>query len=469
MTRADPHCLRLERRVAAFVAEHEVLRPAERVLLMLSGGPDSMALFAIVAAVDRRLALGLGFTAAHVDYRARGRESDRDREIVERACAAAGVPLHVLRLEEQLKGGSFQARAREVRYRHAREVMRREAASVIVTGHNRDDQAETVLYRLAKYASPRGLAGMRPRDGYLARPLLCLGAAEVRSYCRAAGVAFGEDASNATAAYARNVLRLEVVPRLEALNPRLTETLAAAALQAAAEADVLAEVVRDARRRAAADPGPRELAAVDVAALVAEPPAVRALVLHDLVAEALGEGVLVERRVVEALLALAARPGGGRTHLGRDLEAAREGGLLVVRLAPPPHACAPVAIDGAELTASGEGVRLPFCGRHVGVALRPGAVFDRAAARSGAGYAGLAAAPARVVVRHPRRGERFAPAGLGRETTLARFLTAAACVAGRPPVRRRARRGRRRRLGRLCCPRRRARREGCAALRRGRK
>lgn len=423
--RADPFCLRLERRVAAFVAAHEVLRPGERAVLMLSGGADSMALAALLPAVGRRLGLGLGLSAVHVDYRARGAESDRDREIVERACAAAGVPFHVLRLPEPITGGAFQARAREVRYRHAREVARRQGASVVVTGHNRDDQAETVLYRLAKYASPRGLAGMRPREGDVARPLLCLGAAETRAYCRAAGVAFGEDASNAEAVYARNLLRLEVLPRLGALNPRLAETLAASALQAAAEADVLAAAGRDARRRVAADPGPRALAAVDAAALLREPPALRALVLHDLVAEALGEGALVERRAVEALLALAARPGGGRADLGRGLQAAREGGLLVVRAAPPPHSCAPVAVLGGDIAAASGGLRIPFCGRLVRLELRPGAVFNGAAARSGEGYAGLPAAPSRVVLRHPQRAERFAPGGLGRETTLARFLGAA--------------------------------------------
>ncbi len=257
MTRTDPLCFRLERRVGVFVAEHHVLHPAERAVLMLSGGPDSMALFAIVAALERRLGLGLELLAVHVDYRARGAQSDRDRELVEGACAAAGVPLHVRRLEHPLRGAGFQARARDLRYRYAREVAAREGASAIVTGHNRDDQAETVLYRLAKYASPRGLAGMRPRDGDVARPLLCAGAAELRAYCAAAAIAFGDDASNASAAYARNVLRHEVMPRLEVLNPRLAETLAAAALQAAAEGDVLAAAVAQARRRVAVDPAPR--------------------------------------------------------------------------------------------------------------------------------------------------------------------------------------------------------------------
>ena len=174
-----------------------------------------------------------------MDYGLRGADSDRDRLIVERACAAAGLPLHVERLRGSLAGRDFQARARAQRYGRARELAAEHGYDVIVTAHNRDDQAETVVYRLAKYASPRGLAGMRPRDGDLARPLLGAGAAELREYCRAAGIDYGEDATNSEPRYARNLLRLEVLPLLEALNPRLAETLAAGAEQAAAEAEVL--------------------------------------------------------------------------------------------------------------------------------------------------------------------------------------------------------------------------------------
>src|SRR5665647_3044151 len=119
---------------------------------------------------------------------ARGADSDRDREIVARGCAAAGVPLHVARLGRRLSGAGFQARARARRYERAGELAAARGCDVVATAHNRDDQAETVLYRLTKYASPRGLAGMRPREPPLARALLCLGAAEIREYCRRRGI-----------------------------------------------------------------------------------------------------------------------------------------------------------------------------------------------------------------------------------------------------------------------------------------
>jgi tRNA(Ile)-lysidine synthase len=427
VTRLPAACLRLQRRTADAVASDGTLRSGEHALLLLSGGADSMALLSLTQAADQHLRLGLSFDALHVDYGLRGADSDRDREIVERACRAAGVPLHVERLHGRLAGPDFQARARSQRYGLARALAAERGCDVIVTAHNRDDQAETVLYRLVKYASPRGLAGMRTRDGDLARPLLPAGAAELREYCRAAAIEYGDDASNAEPVYARNILRLEVLPRLEQLNPRVVETLAAAAEQAAAEADVLATAAAEARRRVELRADPGELAAVDLAALAAEPAAVRALVLHELLRRAMGGDVLVERRLVRALERLAARADdAGRVSLGRGLEAVRGRGALRIRAAGEAHLCRPADLEGEALaTAGGAGLTAAFCGGVWRVRLLPGAVFDRETAPAGAAFIGLDAAPGRVTLRHPRRAERFEPLGLGHETTVARHLAAA--------------------------------------------
>ena len=424
MTGADAAGFRLERRVASFVAREGVLRPGEHALLMLSGGADSMALLALLPVVDARLGLRLNLSALHVDYAARGADSDRDREIVVRGCEEAGVPLHVVRLARRLSGAGFQARARALRYERARALAAAHGCDVIVTAHNRDDQAETVLYRLTKYASPRGLVGMRPRDSGLARPLLCLGAAEIRAYCRARGSEYGEDVTNARPVYARNALRLEVLPALARLNPRVAETLADTAAMAAAEAVVLAAATAAAAARATRPLMPGDLAALDIAALFAEAPALRALVLHDAARDALGGEALVERRVVEALLAVCARrDDAGRASVGRGLEAVRAGGVLRLRRRETAHVCAPVSVDGAALAAAGgEGVALVVCGRAFRALLLDGAVLVRDPARA---CVGLPGAPRRLTLRHPRRGERFAPLGLGVETTLARFLAGA--------------------------------------------
>ena len=423
MERPDAAGFRLERRLGEFVLVQEALRPAERTLLLLSGGADSMALLYLLQAVERRLGLGLRHAALHVDYGARGVDSDRDRAIVEQACADLGVPLHVVRLRHQLEGAGFQERARALRYRHAHELAQAHGYDVIVTAHNRDDQAETVLYRLTKYASPRGLTGMRARDQLLARPLLCLGAAEIRAYCAVRGIVYGEDVTNQQTRYARNMIRLEVVPLLRRLNPRVGETLADAAELAAAEATVLAVATAAAQERVTCAPQAGDLAALRVADLLREEPALRSLVLHEWVRTAMGGDALVQRRVVEALLRLVARvDDGGRVDLGRGLDVVRGGGRLRLRRRLPPHVCDQVCVEGASLVGACAAFPVVFCSRRFRVALESGPVLP---AQTTQALIGLAEKPGLITLRHPRRGERFAPLGLGAETSLARFLAGA--------------------------------------------
>ena len=424
MTQSVAASYRLERRLADFVVGQDVLRDGEQILLLLSGGADSMALLYLLPVIQQRLGLSWRYAALHVDYAARGADSDSDRVIVEQACEDLGVPLHVVRLERRLEGGSFQERARELRYRHARELAKAHGYDVVATAHNRDDQAETILYRLTKYASPRGLVGMRPRERRLARPLLCLGATEIRAYCEARGIAYGVDSTNEQSCYARNVIRREALPPLRRINPRVAETLAVSAELAAAEAAVLAAATASALRRASREAGAEELAVLDAGVLRAEAAPLRALVLHEWVRAAMGGEALVGHRVVEALLRLTAREDdAGRTSLGRGLEVVRAGGRLRLRPRQPAHSCDDVALEGAALsTASADGLPVDFCGRRFRVRLERGPALERDAARA---CLGLAAAPERLVFRHPKRGERFVPHGLGAETTVLRYLAGA--------------------------------------------
>ncbi len=427
MSAVSAQSYRLQQRVASFLEAERVVEPGERVLLMLSGGADSMVMLELLLRLNRRLALGLTFAALHVDYGMRGARSTRDREIVERGCAAAGVELHVVRLEGALAGANFQARAREVRYRRAQELAEEYGYSAVATAHNRDDQAETVLYRLVKYATPRGLVGMRPREGRLAKPLLCLGAAEVRAFCVREGIAYGEDESNERVVYARNALRHEVLPLLERINPRCAQTLADGALLAAAEADFVAAAVEEARRRVRAELHEGDVVALDLDALAAEPPALRDLLVRDAVKGALGGEALVSRRTVGALRRLCERrEGGGRLSLRGGLEAAREGRRLVLRAAAELAAAEAVEVSCPALLGAGaEGLRVCVSGRIYRLRLFAEPVFDRSAALAGEGFLGFERPPRRLVLRPRRVGDRFAPSGLGASTTVARYLAAA--------------------------------------------
>lgn len=467
----------LERRLLAFVRERALLRPRERVLLMLSGGADSMALLALVRVADERLGLGLQLYALHVDYGMRGAESTRDRRIVEEACAAASVPLEIVHLENRLTGSAFEERARAVRYEAAGALARRARLSAIVTAHNRDDQAETVLYRLAKYASPSSLVGMRPRaalagHGFmgspelplprtrdtdsvaaasaaaateietidLVRPLLCLGAAEVRAYCRARGISYGDDVTNADPAYARrNLIRHEVIPTLERVNPALTATLAESADMAAEERAALDALVASAWSRVVVGQGgdsawlpvsearsrhtvsAEALSSVlDVSALADEAPAVQALCVRRLLREVYGPYALVERRLLNSvLLLLRSTAGSKRVSLPGGLEAVREYDRLTVRRRDAAaHTCQPVVLaPGGDVL---------FCGRRCSAELLSAAPPpERLRENREEAFLGCLEPPKAIVLRHPRAGDRFQPLGLGATVSLAEFFSAA--------------------------------------------
>jgi tRNA(Ile)-lysidine synthase len=417
----------LRRRAADFVAVGELLRPGERALLMLSGGADSMALLDLVGSVDRRLGLGLELSALHVDYATRGAASTRDRQIVEEACRVLAVPLHVVALAHKPTGSAFQERARQIRYEAARAVVARGEADVVVSAHNRDDQAETVLYRLAKYAAPSSLRAMRPREAGLARPLLCLGSAELRAYCHELGIAYGDDETNSTVDYRRNLVRHEVLPVLRRINPRVSETLAEAAALADEEHTVLAAAVDEAwariARPVARTTGERATGAqttgdpswaLDVRALGDEPAGLRALCLRRLVRCALGDDALITRRLTQGLERLASASAGSRTvALGRGYEAVREYELLSVRRRAGTHACPPVALK--------PGSSQLFCERRFRAELVAGAAFEK---RTDEAWLAVGRPDLEIVLRHPRRGDRLRPFGMAADVLLSDLFAA---------------------------------------------
>ena len=374
-----------------------------------------MALLDLVRWFDDELELGLTLRALHVDYRTRGAASDRDRLLVAHACAAAGVPLETVRLARQPEGPDFQDRARRLRYGAAADVVGAGRADVVVTGHNRDDQAETVLYRLAKYASPSSLVGMRPREAGVARPLLCLGAEEIRAYCVAAGIDYGVDESNAGLAYARNRVRHEVLPALARINPSVATTLADCAEVAALERSVLNGVVDGVWPHVSLPAGDGELVALDVPALAAQTEALRSLCLRRFLHEACGPEALVDRRTTAALERLASgTQGSARVALGRGLEARREYGRLSVGRRAGRHACPPAALSPST---SAE-----FCGRRFRASMVEGPHFSRERSEA---WLAVERPDAAVTLRHPRRGDRFRPLGMDESLLVSGFLSAA--------------------------------------------
>jgi tRNA(Ile)-lysidine synthase len=191
-------------------------------LVLVSGGPDSVALLRAV------VSLGGEPAVLHVDHGLRGEQSLEDADFVRELCARMEVACEVRHL--RLEGSSnLQERAREERYRLAEEVADDLGLLTIAAGHTADDVAETMLMNLARGSGLRGLAGIPPVRGRVQRPLIEATRREVLQYLRALDQPFRTDPTNLTGKYARNRVRLEVLPVLEELYPGAARNIARAA------------------------------------------------------------------------------------------------------------------------------------------------------------------------------------------------------------------------------------------------
>jgi tRNA(Ile)-lysidine synthase len=214
--------------VRDYIRAHHIFAPGP-VVVAVSGGADSTALLLTLAELADEL--GIVIHVAHFDHRTRPKESAEDADFVAKLANRVGAPIRVGRADKPTK---TEDTARTARYDFLRRAAREIGATAIATGHTRDDQAETVLLHLTRGSGLVGLAGMRPlRDG-IARPLLAIGRTETVAVCRAARIRPRKDPTNRSLKFARNRVRLEVIPELAKINPRASEAIARLA-EAAAE------------------------------------------------------------------------------------------------------------------------------------------------------------------------------------------------------------------------------------------
>lgn len=217
-----------------------------RLLIALSGGSDSVALAAMLAAARRDFDLEL--FAAHLDHGIRD-ESRADADFCRALCERLGIPFvcrHAdIPAEAQARHVGLETLAREVRYAWLRQCKSDTQSDYIALAHHMDDQAETVLMHLARGAGPEGIGGMRTFSGDLYRPLLNLRKVELVEYLNQAGLDWREDATNGVDDNPRNALRAHVIPELEKSYPRFVQAAARYAASAQIESDCLADMTRD--------------------------------------------------------------------------------------------------------------------------------------------------------------------------------------------------------------------------------
>ena len=464
------------RKVRAFIDSNSLLKGAGGVLVGVSGGPDSVALLDLLVELPSPAPLHV----AHLDHLLRGRESGDDAKFVRALAKRLRLPWTIdsvdVRAEARKAGLGIEETSREHRYRFLLATAVAEGCDRIATGHTMNDQAETVLMRLARGTGPRGLAGMRPAmpahlfegrsewEGehqgdeviperatagvdspaslsthpLLIRPLLCITREEVEAYCARRGLKFRVDSTNQNQEYTRNRVRSAVLEALREINPHAVEHIAAAAEMIAADQDALddlAESLLDqARQRGALWDGAAADSTYSVAALLKQQIGMRRRViikaielarLHGDQPEASEQVGRAHVDEVEALM----RDGmsGKRVELPGRLEVWREFDTLVLRkpLSPKSQQMADenrleVEISATSpLTTSG-GFNISLVRGQPGDLLKP-ALEQARRENTRLGHDWMSAVlddqllPDKLVVRPRKRGERVL--ALGRKQT----------------------------------------------------
>jgi tRNA(Ile)-lysidine synthase len=222
--------MEFRRKLLDFIASNRLFSPADRILVAVSGGPDSMALLHTL--FDLREELSLHLEVAHLQHGIRGEEAKEDARFVAALTRQLGLPFHLKEIDlpgikTDARNGNLEALARAERYRFFADVVRARKLDKVATAHTQDDQAETVLMWILRGAGMKGLGGMAPlhrvktpeaEDGEsltVVRPLLEVSKSEILEYLKEGQFSFRIDRSNLDPALLRNWIRLELLPMIQ--------------------------------------------------------------------------------------------------------------------------------------------------------------------------------------------------------------------------------------------------------------
>ena len=211
-------------KVSDFIAKHQILSHDALYIVALSGGADSVTLLLILQQ------LGYRIEAAHCNFHLRGEESDRDENFARALCERLDIPFHVIHFDTKeyasLHQVSIEMAARDLRYGYFRQLCQDIGAVAVCVAHHRDDAVETLLMNLMRGSGIHGLTGIRPKNGHIVRPLLCVSREEIEQYLHSIGQDYVTDSTNLVDDVVRNKIRLRILPLLKEINPKVSENIA---------------------------------------------------------------------------------------------------------------------------------------------------------------------------------------------------------------------------------------------------
>ncbi|MCX6330903.1 MAG: tRNA lysidine(34) synthetase TilS [Bacteroidia bacterium] len=206
-----------------YIEENHLVKKGDRVLMAVSGGIDSMVM------ADLFIKYGIKTGIAHCNFCLRGRESDKDEELVRKFASNNNIPFFSTRFKTKEyaaeRGISIQMAARELRYKWFEEIRKKNKFVSTAIAHNLNDNIETLLINLTRGTGIAGLTGIRVSGDSIIRPLLFASRESIEKYCKSHKIKYREDKSNSETKYARNKIRHLVIPVLKEINPSIETTL----------------------------------------------------------------------------------------------------------------------------------------------------------------------------------------------------------------------------------------------------
>lgn len=216
-------------KVINYIKDNNLIKEKDKVLVALSGGPDSVCLLHILHRLKNVLNIELG--AIHINHMLRGEESDNDEKYIGQLCDKLGINYYVKRIDieyiSKSTNVSLEVAGRNERYKAFEEIRKDNGYNKVAVAHNSNDQAETILMRMMRGTGLEGLTGIKAkREDGIIRPILCLNRSEIEIYCEENKLNPRIDASNYERIYSRNKVRLDILPYMkENFNRDIVDTL----------------------------------------------------------------------------------------------------------------------------------------------------------------------------------------------------------------------------------------------------
>ena len=415
----------LELKVLGFVQERCLIPAKQKLVVAVSGGPDSVCLLHVLAQLRERL--GIELQVAHLDHQLRGAEAEADARYVADLARRLGIGATIeqrdVRAYQKQERLSLEEAAREVRYSFLARVAKSSGASHIAVGHTRDDHIETILMHLIRGTGTRGLRGLEPATERklekstftIIRPLFEVSRKETQGYCRQHHLRPRTDASNRSLSPLRNRIRHRLLPVLEDYNPQIAQALLRTAQIATDDLAYLDKEVSRLWAKVARKRGSTII--LDRGKLLGLPLSLKRNLLRAAIEKLTGTLKDIEVRHIEEIIAALDKPAGKRLDLPSGLIFSV--GYSDYLLGRDPAALCPFPTLDTELPLNVPGsTGLPGWQMVAQIITREQQTADNDLTA----YFDLAKTGNNLTARCRRRGDRFQPLGMSLSKKLGEFM-----------------------------------------------